>query len=198
MLFRSSSATGQEEVFDTPVPSVVGEDVSVGGLNIGFDVLTPLEISVSRSLRVEGGPDANLVSEFDGPVIFNNKVTSTSDKGIEANSLFLQGDATVSRKQTVGISTPTLAGNPGDITWNANPDNAGHLGWVYTRNNTWKRTGSISLEQDQNVNVFDKVGIATTSPGSSTLKVGAGSSLFDVNGSGVGIGTTSKIGRAHV
>lgn len=141
---KVSSATGQEEVFDSPVPSVVGEDVVVGGLNIGFDVLTPLEVSINRSIRVEGGPDGNIVSEFDGPVVFNNKLTSTSEKGIEASALFLQGDAVVSRKQTIGISTPSLAGNPGDITWNANPDNGGHFGWVYTRNNQWKRVGNIS------------------------------------------------------
>jgi hypothetical protein len=189
---KVSSATGQEEVFDSPVPSVVGEDVSAGGLNIGFDVLTPLEVSISRSLRIEGGPDGNLVSEFDGPIILNNKFTSTSEKGIEATSLFLQGDATVSRKQTVGISTPILAGNPGDVTWNANPDDAGYLGWVYTRNNNWKRVGQISLERDQSVNVFDKVGIATTSPGDCTLKVGSGTSIFCVDGSGVGIGTTAN------
>jgi hypothetical protein len=195
---KVSSATGQEEVFDSPVPSVVGEDVSSGGLNVGFDVLTPLEVSISRSLRVEGGPDANLVSEFDGPVIFNNKVTSTSAKGLEASSLFLQGDAVVSRKQTVGISTPSLAGNPGDITWNANPDNGGHLGWVYTRSNEWKRVGTISLEQNSVVSVFDKVGIATTSPGDCSLKVGSGTTLFCVDSNGVGIGTTANTFKLNV
>jgi len=41
---------------------------------------------------------------------------------LKQNSIFIQGDATVSRKQTVGISTPVLAGNPGDITYNANPE----------------------------------------------------------------------------
>ena len=105
---KVSSATGQEEVFDAPIPTVTGEDVSTSGVSVGFDVLTPLEASISRSLRVEGGPDGNIVSEFDGPVIFNEKITSTSTKGIESNSLFLQGDTTVSRKYTVGIATPSL------------------------------------------------------------------------------------------
>ena len=59
---KVSSATGQEEVFDTPVPSVTGEDIQTGGINVGFDVLTPLEASISRSIRVEGGPDGNLIS----------------------------------------------------------------------------------------------------------------------------------------
>lgn len=195
---KVSSATGQEEVFDSPVPSVVGEDVSAGGLNIGFDVLTPLEVSINRSIRVEGGSDNNIISEFDGPVVFNNKITSTSEKGLEAQSLFLQGDAVVSRKQTIGISTPTTAGNPGDITWNASPDSGKYLGWVYTTDNQWKRVGNISLQQNETVNIFDKLGIAVTSPGTSTLRVGAGTSLFDVNGSGVGIGTTSNQFKLNV
>ncbi len=141
---KVNSATGQEEVFDAPIPTVAGEDPGVGGgVNFGFDVLTPLEASISRSLRVEGGPDANLISEFDGPVIFNNKITSTSSKGIEANSLFLQGDTTVSRKYTVGIATPILAGNPGDIQYNAVPVSNGYIGWVYTNNNQWEEFGYI-------------------------------------------------------
>jgi len=189
---KVSSATGQEEVFDTPIPSVTGEDIRTGGINIGFDVLTPLEASISRSIRVEGGPDSNLISEFDGPVIFNNKITSNSSKGIEANSIFLQGDATVSRKQTVGISTPILSGNPGDITYNANPVKGGHLGWVYTTENNWYRFGNVSFEQNQNVAIFDKVGIGTTSPGLNTLQVGSGTSIFAIDGTGVGIGTTAN------
>ena len=87
---KVSSAAGQEEVFDAPIPSVTGEEVDATGVSIGFDVLTPLEASISRSLRVEGGTDNNIVSEFDGPVIFNEKLTSTSSKGVESNSLFLQ------------------------------------------------------------------------------------------------------------
>ena len=82
---KVSSATGQEEVFDAPIPTVTGEDIAATGVSVGFDVLTPLEISISRSLRVEGGPDNNILSEFDGPVVFNKKLTSTSVDGIEAN-----------------------------------------------------------------------------------------------------------------
>jgi hypothetical protein len=46
---KVSSATGQEEVFDSPVPSVTGEDIQTGGFSVGFDVLTPLEATISRS-----------------------------------------------------------------------------------------------------------------------------------------------------
>jgi len=189
---KVSSATGQEEVFDAPIPTITGEDASEGGINIGFDVLTPLEASISRSLRVEGGPNANIISEFDGPVIFNNKLTSTSSKGIEAGSLFLQGDATVSRKQTIGVGTPSLAGNPGDITYFANPTKGGYSGWIYTTDNDWYRFGNISLSKTLDIGVFDQLGIGTTSPGLNTLQVGAGTSEFAVDGTGVGIGTTAN------
>ena len=194
---KVSSATGQEELFDAPIPTVTGEDLGSTGVSVGFDVLTPQEISISRSLRVEGGPDNNIISEFDGPVIFSEKVTSTSNKGIEAASIFLQGDATVSRKYTVGISAPTLAGNPGDIVYNATPQKGGYLGWVYTDTNVWRRFGNVSLTEGSEHLLFDKVGIGTTAIDNGihenvSFKVGSGSSEFFIDGSGnVGIATTN-------
>jgi hypothetical protein len=140
---KINSTTGQEEVYDTPIPTVTGEDLT-GEINVGFDVLSPLEISVNRSIRVEGGSDSNLISQFDGPVVFTNKVTSTSDKGIEAKSLFLHGDSDVSRKITVGISTPTLAGNVGDQVYNAYPSSNGYAGWIYTTNNKWEKFARVT------------------------------------------------------
>ena len=49
---KVSSATGQEEVFDAPIPSVTGEDVGDTGVSVGFDVLTPLEITISSRLKL--------------------------------------------------------------------------------------------------------------------------------------------------
>ena len=196
---KVSSATGQEEVFDAPIPTVTGEDVSTSGVSVGFDVLTPLEASISRSLRVEGGPNANIVSEFDGPVIFNEKITSTSSKGVESNSLFLQGDTTVSRKYTVGIATPSLAGNPGDVVYNANPTKGGYIGWIYTTENDWYRFGNVSLEKTLSVGIFDSVGIATATPGDKALKVGSGGTEFSVDTSGrAGVGTDANVFQFRV
>ena len=140
---KVNSATGQEEVYEAPIPTVTGEDPTGGGVNVGFDVLSPLEISVNRSIRVEGGSNSDLISQFNGPVVFNQKITSTSLKGVETKSISIQGDLDVSRKLTVGISTPSLAGNPGDIFNKAYPDSGGHLGWVYTTQNRWEKYGRI-------------------------------------------------------
>jgi hypothetical protein len=187
---RLSSVTGQEEIFDTPVQTVTGEDI--GGLP-GLNVITPVQGTFSRSIRVDGGSDGKSISEFNGPVVFGNKITSTSNKGIEAFSLFLQGDATVSRKYTVGVTTPILSGNPGDVIYYQNPTKGGYLGWVYTTDNEWYRFGAVSLSKDLNIALFDQVGIATTSPGSNLLQVGGGSSIVSINSSGgVGIGTSAN------
>jgi len=183
---RVSSITGQEEIFESPIQTITGEDISsIESINI----VEALEGKFARSIKVEGGSNNKVTSEFNGPVIFNNKVTSTSYRGIEASSLFLQGDTTVSRKYTVGISTPVSAGNPGDVIYYDNPTKGGYLGWVYTTNNGWYRVGNVSLSATSNINVFDQVGIGTTSPGTSLFKI---NNILDINSIGVGIGTTAN------
>jgi hypothetical protein len=190
---RLSSTTGQEEIFDTPIQTVTGEDI--GNLP-GLNVTNAVEGNFSRSIRVEGGPDSKAISEFNGPVIFSEKVTLNSD--LETNSIFLQGNATVSRKYTVTTTEPTLAGNPGDVEYFDNPEKGGYLGWVYTKNNDWYRFGNISISKTANVYIFDQVGIATNNPGDCKLRVGSGTSLFCVDTNGVGIGTTANQYKLHV
>ena len=192
---KLSSVTGEEEVFDTPIQTITGEDV---GEISGFNLLQGLEATITRSIKVEGGATKDAISQFDGPVIFNQKVTSQSPKGIEANNIFLQGDATVSRNITVGIATPSLAGNPGDIVFNANPSRGGYSGWVFTTNNEWQRFGGVSDTTGEMSLVVDRIGIGTTSAGTNTFQVGTGSSLVAIDGDGVGIGTTANGYSLHV
>ena len=192
---KLSTITGREEIFDTPVRTVTGEDILT---EPAINVVTPVEGIFARSIKVEGGPDNTTISEFNGPIIVNNKVTVNSANGIEANTLFIQGDATVSRNYTVGISAPILAGNPGNVIWKANPSQGGTWGYVYTTDNEWRSMSPISLERDTSVFVFDKVGVGTTSPEDCTLKVGSGTSLFCVDNDGVGIGTTVNGYALHV
>ena len=107
-----------------------------------------MEGNFTRSISVDGGPDGNVISEFKGPVVFNEKVTSLSAKGFEVNSLFIQGENTVSRRYTSGETEPTIAGNPGDVQYNSNPSSTDYFGWVYTRNNEWKIFGKIGSIED--------------------------------------------------
>jgi len=198
---KVNSATGQEEVFDSPVPTVTGEELGIeSGVNIAFDILTPLEISVSRSIKVEGGPNKDIISQFDGPIILNEKLTSNSTKGIEAYSLYLQGDAEVSRKFTVGISTPTESGNLGDFTFYTQPYQGGYAGWVYTKDNAWRRFGAISLSLNSSDFKLDKLGIgigATTllnnifQVGTENTTGGISTAVVITSSGRLGIGTTN-------
>jgi microcystin-dependent protein len=140
---KINSATGTEELFNIPIPSVTGEDRATDNFNIGFNILNTTDATISRSLTVEGGSNKDIISQFDGPVVLNNKVISNSPKGIEALSLFLQGTANTPRQYTIGDSIPSLAGSPGDVQYNANPLSGGFLGWVYTSNNSWEKFGRI-------------------------------------------------------
>jgi len=170
---KLSTVTGKEEIFDTPIQTITGDDI---GNQPSLNVITPVEGNFERSIKVEGGFDGEAISEFNGPVIFGDKVTSTSTKGFEVNSLFLQGDTKVSRKYTIGESAPTDAGNPGDVQYNANPSNEDYLGWVYTNNNQWRQFGKIG-------NVSDTSGVVVSASG-----VNAGfSTLIDFQGTNITI-----------
>ena len=191
---KTSALTGKEEIFDTPVPTVTGEDI--GNLP-ALNVVNATESTIDRSIKVEGGPDNKVASEFSGPIIVTNKLTSTSDKGVEAQSYYIQGDQTVSRKHTISGSVPSLAGNTGDITYYSDPSEGGYAGWVYTPTG-WRRFGNVSLSVDSNIGIFNQVGIATTTPGVNKLQVGGGSSITAIDADGVGIGTTANNYSLHV
>ena len=175
---KLSTVTGKEEVFNAPIRSITGEDISEQS---SINLTSATEGTFTKSIRVDGGAEGKSISEFTGPVVFSNKITSSSARGIEATHLFLQGDSTVSRKLTVGISTPVTAGTPGDITFFENPSQGENAGWVYTADKDWKRFGNVSLEKEQNYYVFDKAGIA----------IGAASSTVD-------LGKSSPVSYTHL
>ena len=193
---KISTVTGKEEIFDSPVRTVTGEDISN---RTDINLVNATEGTFTQSIRVDGGDEGKAISEFTGPVVFTNKVTSTASRGFEVNNLFIQGDSTVARKHTVGIATPTDAGTPGDIIYDETPTQGDYVGWVYTNDKDWRRFGPISLEKNQDKYVFDKVGIGTTTLSGSMFRIGAGTTLFAVDAGivtatgGVHVGTAASI-----
>ena len=196
---KVNSTTGQEEVVDAPIATVTGEDLDIAsGVAVGLDVITPLEVTVSRSLKVEGGTDSNIISEFDGPVLFNKKVTSLGAGGIEANTFFIQGNATVAREVSVGIATPTVNGNPGDIKFFSDPSSGGYVGWVFTVENAWRRFGDVSMSATSDISIFDQVGIGTTTPNANELQIGSGSTIIVSAAGKLGVGVTTPVYKLDV
>ena len=64
---KKSSATGEETSFDTPIPTITGEDPA--RLSAIFD-----EVTVKERIVVEGGDSGLILSQFDGPVTFNKEI----------------------------------------------------------------------------------------------------------------------------
>ena len=196
---KLNSVTGKEEIFNTPVRTVTGEDISV---KTGINIVNATEGDFSNSIKVTGGDKGKVISEFKGPVVFSNKVTSSSTKGLEASSLFLQGDATVSRKYTVGIATPSVSATPGDIVFNDNPQGGKYLGWVYTTDKAWKRFGSISTDANYDYHSFDRIGIGTDHPeyastNANSLVIANIDSVNDRGGLSIISGKTGGVGSIY-
>jgi len=137
---KINSATGKEETFDTPVPTNTGEK----DVDEIVNITETQKLFIEGSVRVEGGRDKNIVSEFDGPVVFNSKVTTNAD--IEANSLFIQGEEEISRKFSILNQTPTTSGNYGDIVFNSEPSKYEFVGWTYVTENKWEPFGFIGKQ----------------------------------------------------
>ena len=64
---KKSSATGEETSFDTPIPTITGENAA--RLSAIFD-----EVTVKERIVVEGGDSGLILSQFDGPVTFNKEI----------------------------------------------------------------------------------------------------------------------------
>ena len=169
---KLKSSTGKEEIFEIPFLNITGEEIDV---NDGYSLINTSDIIVDRSITVNGGKNSQLLSEFNSPVIFNEKVTSSSPNGFEVVTLALRGNENISRNYTLTPAIPTFSGNYGDVSFNSEPANNENVGWIYTKDNEWRSFGWI------NNNLFG-VGVSTASGavGFSTLLnyVGVGVSIL--------------------
>ena len=107
---KKSSSTGEETSFDTPIPTVAGEDPA--RLSAIFD-----EITVKERIIVEGGDSNQILSQFDGPVTFNNEVRikekltlakqlvikdTTPSTGKGSGALIIDGGVGIGKSLSVG------------------------------------------------------------------------------------------------
>jgi len=125
---KKSSATGEETTFDTPIPTITGEDPS--RLSAVFD-----EVTIKERIVVEGGPSNQVLSQFDGPVTFNgetrftnvNKITNETDStSPTSGALVVSGGVGIAKTLSVGgdinvdgdliiASTSTLVSSAGSF-----------------------------------------------------------------------------------
>jgi len=125
---KINSATGKETNFDIPVSTITGQDPS--RLSVVFD-----EVIVKERILVEGGNSGTILSQFDGPVKFNedlriNAETVITDNlrltGGEDSTSVTTGDLTI--VGGVGIGKSVTVG--GDIDVTGDVDVSGNLNFT--------------------------------------------------------------------
>ena len=150
---RISSSSGEESSFGIPIPTVTGETSSSN--SAVFD-----EIIVRQRIIVEGGPQQNILSQFDGPVSFSNDVNFTDDL-ITSGTVDLGGSIEITgefpngakfNNVLVGVGTNktevTTVPGSGDLVLNA------ASGFAVAIATDTKYTANVTFEGQVNVNGF--------------------------------------------
>ena len=118
---KKSSATGEETNFDIPVPTITGEDPS--RLSAVFD-----EVTIKERLVVEGGDSGQVLSQFGGPVTFDEKIKAngqvkianqTDSTGTTSGALVVTGGVGVGKTITAAnaiVGNVTLNGTTNELT----------------------------------------------------------------------------------
>ncbi len=152
---KTNAKTGQEEIFDAPVPSIRGQDPS--RLSVTFD-----ETIIKERLLVEGGNSNTLLSQFNGPVVFNGDATFNAAVNIDNIIGVL---ATVdSTRYTNGALI--VAGGVG-IAKNTNINQNLNVLLLTT-------TGSLTVNNGSTLNRLNVTGISTFNSGINIRTSGAG------------------------
>ena len=117
---KLSSKTGQEVVFDAPIPTVTGQDAS--RLSVVYD-----EVTIKERVLVEGGNSGTILSQFDGPVTFNKEtkfnatatnaaqlkvINTTQSTDTTSGAVIVSGGVGIAKTLNVGGNT-NIAGTLG-------------------------------------------------------------------------------------
>ena len=141
---RVSSATGTEQTFDAPIPTVTGEDPS--RLSVVFD-----EVVIKERLTVEGGTSGTILTQFDGPVTFSKDVRT------EGNATFTKvvniSDTTQSTSTTTGALTVK-----GGVGIGSNLNVGGDFNVTGTLNCSTVEFGNIKIAQTDDNTIDTKAG----------------------------------------
>jgi hypothetical protein len=96
---KYSASSGTQTTFDIPIPTITGQNPS--RLSVAFD-----EVVVKERILVEGGKSKQILSQFDGPVTFNQNIIVNNDQ-TKINGQLISSNIVKLNEQTDSTSTTT-------------------------------------------------------------------------------------------
>jgi hypothetical protein len=169
---KYSASSGQQTTFAIPTPTITGLDPS--RLSVVYD-----EVTVKERLLVEGGNSGTILSQFDGPVTFNNEVKLNDV--VTVDSLLKVTNA--EQSTTISNGSAVYSGGIG-IAKNLNVGgNAGISGNI-TVTGTTAFQSTISVTGATNLLSTLSVTGNTTLTGTLTVNGGGGGTAIQVNNGG--------------
>ena len=167
---KYSAQSGEQITFDIPVPTITGQDPS--RLSVVFD-----EVIVKERILVEGGNSGQILSQFDGPVTFNQELKMNDD---------VQVNGALKVNNTVEITNTTQSTNKdtgalivdGGVGIEKNLNVGGNTTVNGTTESTSKDTGALIVEGgvgiEKNLNVGGTTESTSCTTGALVVAGGAG------------------------
>ncbi len=172
---RVSSATGTEQTFDAPIPTVTGEDPS--RLSVVFD-----EVVIKERLTVEGGTSGTILTQFDGPVTFSKDIRT------EGNATFTKVVNISDTTQSTSITTGALTVK-GGVGIGSNLNVGGDFNVTGTLNCTTVEFGNVKVAQTDDNTIDTKAG---------NLKLDSTTGTVEVNDNLTVVGVASVTGNVNL
>jgi hypothetical protein len=101
-------------------------------------------LTIRDGLNVLGGTGNRIASNFQSPINFLNTITAEGDNIF--NNLQLRNASGQLSKLLNSDQAPQV-GAVGDYTFNVNPTEGSHAGWVYTDQQEWRNFGLVGTEK---------------------------------------------------
>ena len=176
---KINSATGKETNFDIPVSTITGQDPS--RLSVVFD-----EVIVKERILVEGGNSGTVLSQFDGPVKFNEDLRINAETVITDN-LRLTGGEDSTSTTTGDLIISGGVGIAKSVTVGGNIDVIGDVDVTGNLNFTGITTFSGAIAASDGATIDNiQIGITAnneidTTSGNLTIDSAGGNTIIDDN-----------------
>jgi len=203
---KIGAKNGTEVVFGIPVPTVRGQNTSA--LSVIYD-----QVTIKQNLLVEGGNSNSILSQFDGPVIFNNNIKLNTATAVAApitisdttnSSLVTAGGVGIGSNLTVSgnVSVGGTFGVTGAATFSSTVGISSNTTVGGTFGVTGAATLSSTLGVTSNTSIGGTLGVTGASTFSSTVGISSNTTVggtFGVTGastfsSTVGISGNTTVG----